>query len=304
MTIEIKKYNLEQDYERVNQFLIDIYKPGDTFSNWLQPRWEYMHHHPFVWELELTQFGIFEDSGKIVGVVHPENNPGLCHFQIKPGYEYLKPQMLDYFEETFQGISKSTNRLIRGAFISELDTEMEELAAQRGYERWADFGEPASIIYLDKAIPKIDMLEGFKVQTLAVENDLRKMNRVLWRGFNHEGPPPEDEIPGRELMQSSKNFHTDQTCVVLAPDGNFVAYSGIYFVEELKMAMIEPVATDKDHRRKGFGTAVVYECLRIVQAKGAKFAWVGSDLEFYKSIGFVTKFTEYPWVKVLDNNVG
>ena len=101
-------------------------------------------------------------------------------------------------------------------------------------------------------------------------------------------------------MQSSPNFKMDQVCVVVAPDGNFAAYSGIYYVDENKFAMIEPVATDPDYRQMGFGTAVVYECLRIVQAKGAKLAWAGSDLEFYKSMGFEAKFTEYPWVKFLD----
>ena len=101
MTIDINQYNPDNDYERVWQFLVDIYIPGDSFLNWLPPRWEYMHHHPFIWELDLTQIGIFENSEEIVGVVHPESNSRICHFQIRPGYEYLKPQMFDYFEKTF-----------------------------------------------------------------------------------------------------------------------------------------------------------------------------------------------------------
>lgn len=300
MTIKIRRYDGEEDYERISQFLIETYKKGDVFYNWLQPRWEYMHHHPFVWELDLTQIGIFEESGVIVGVVHPENNPGICHFQIKPGFEHLRSRMFDYFEETFQGISKSTNRLIRGLLVNEFDPDLEELAAKRGYERWENFGQSSSLYNLNEAVPEVHLPEGFRVQTLADENDIHKVNRVLWRGFNHSGPPPEEEIKGRVLMQSSQNFHKDQTCVVVAPDGNYAAYSGIYYVDQHKLGMVEPVATDPDHRRKGCGTAAVFECLRKVQAQGAEIAWVGSDLEFYKSMGFVPKFTKYPWIKYLD----
>ena len=300
MKIKIKQYNRDRDYERVWQFLIEIFQPGSELINWLPPRWEYMHHHPFVWELDLTQIGLFEEKGRIVAIVHPESNPGICHFQIRPGYEHLKPRIFDYLEKTFQGLSKSTGRLIRGLLISELDSDMQEIAIQRGYERWENFGEASSIFFLDKEIPAVPLPEGFRIQTLADENDLHKMNRVLWRGFNHEGSPPDNEIPGRVLMQASKNFRKDHTCVVVDPNGNYVAYSGIYYVNQHRLAMVEPVATDPDYRRMNFGRAVVYECLRKVQAEGAKIAWVGSDLEFYKSIGFETKSTEYPWIKFLD----
>ena len=96
------------------------------------------------------------------------------------------------------------------------------------------------------------------------------------------------------------NFLKDLTVVVVAPDENYVSYSGMWVVPENRVAYVEPVATDPDYRRMGLGKAAVLESLRRAAALGAEVAWVGSDQGFYKAIGFETMFAAYPWVKVLD----
>ena len=50
----------------------------------------------------------------------------------------------------------------------------------------------------------------------------------------------------------------------------------------------------------GLGRATVLETLRRIQSEGAEVAWVGSDQEFYKAIGFEKKFQRNLWVKYLD----
>jgi len=45
--------------------------------------------------------------------------------------------------------------------------------------------------------------------------------------------------------------------VAVAPDGNYASFVGIWPVPESTACYIEPVATDPDYRRMGFGTAVV-----------------------------------------------
>ena len=41
----------------------------------------------------------------------------------------------------------------------------------------------------------------------------------------------------------------------------------------------------------------VLETLRRVQDLGAEVAWVGSDQEFYRAIGFVSEFTNELWLR-------
>ena len=69
---------------------------------------------------------------------------------------------------------------------------------------------------------------------------------------------------------------------------------------EHRFAYVEPVATDPDYRRRGLGAAAVMETLRRVQREAAEVAWVGSDQEFYKALGFETKFQRDLWVKWID----
>lgn len=299
--MKIKPYQHETDFERVNQFLIQTYQTGDVFYNWPQMRWEYMHFHPSILSLDRTRIGIAEENGQIRGVVHFESNHAEVFIQVHPDFGQLKIPLLDYGEETnFQGISRSTGRLIRVVFVNEFDKDLEAVVASRGYEKWEKYSEENSRYRLDGVIHPAQLPEGFSLKSLADENDLRKINHVLWRGFNHEGPPPEEEVEGRAFCQQAPNFRKDLTIVAVAPDGSFVSFCGMWYIPQHRVAYLEPLATDPDFRRMGLGKAVVYESMRRVQALGATLVWVGSGQEFYTAIGFQKIFKVYPWVKFLD----
>lgn len=298
--MDIRPYNHEQDFSRVGEFLIETYKPGEYFLNWLQPRWEYMHFHTWTKSLNLEKIGIAKEAGQIIGVVHFESSEFQAYFQVRPGFESVKQILFNYAEENFHGISQSTDRLIRVLYINEFDTYLEESARSRGYEKWPEHVEENSMYRLDKGVPEAALPEGFSIQSLADDLDLRKINRVLWRGFNHPGPPPEEEIQGRYEGMQAPNFRKDLTIIVKAPDGNYVSYSGMWVVPANRVAYVEPVATDPDYRRMGLGNAAVLESVRRAAALGADVAWVGSGQEFYRAIGFEMMFSVYPWVKFLD----
>jgi GNAT superfamily N-acetyltransferase len=301
MKIPIRSYNHEQDFERVSQFLIESYRPGDVVSPWLQARWEYMHYHPFILKLDRTKIGLVEDRGKVVGVCTFESNQGEIYPLVHPDYRELRFQLVEYAEQTnFSGISRSTGRLFRVVYIEEFDRELEEFVKERGFEKWAHFDSYSSMLSLEKPIPECTLPEGFRLQSLADENDLEKVNRVMWRGFDHPGPPPEEELEGRAFMQSAPNFRKDLTIVAVAPDGNYASFSGMWHIKANKVAYVEPVATDPDYRRMGLGKAAVLESIRRAAAEGAVVAWVGADLEFYLAMGFEKKCRSFPWAKFLD----
>jgi GNAT superfamily N-acetyltransferase len=298
--MNIRPYNHIKDFSRVGEFLIETYQPGDKLGNWLQPRWEYMHFHPLIKKVDLAKIGIVEDGGMILGVVHFEHAERQVYFQLRPGYEHIKQVLFDYAEENFQGISESTGRLIRATYINDFDTQLEKIAKSRGYQKWVDYGEEMSRYILDKPVPNATLPEGFSLHSLADDLDLRKINQVLWRGFNHPGPAPEEEIQGRRESMQAPNFRKDLTIVVVAADGDYVSYSGMWIVPENRIAYVEPVVTDPDYRRMGLGKAAVLESVRRAANLGVEVAWVGSGLEFYQAMGFEKMFTTYPWIKYLD----
>jgi predicted N-acetyltransferase YhbS len=300
--MQIRSYDHKGDYERVGQFLLDAFRPTENHLTWLQPRWEYMHFLPWTQELDLTKFGIAERDGQMIGIVHFEANEAEVFIQAHPDHQQVRFAMLDYAEQNgFQGMSQSRNRLFRAVYVNDFDRELEAEVDARGYEKWVDFAQPMSVFNLDEQpVPAPELPEGYRVQSLADENDFHKINRVLWRGFNHEGPPPEEEVEGRRYAQRAPNFRKDLTIVAVAPDGNYASFCGMWYIPQNEVAYLEPLATDPDYRRMGMARAAVYESMRRVKALGARKVYVGSAQEFYLALGFEVKFTAYPWAKILD----
>jgi predicted N-acetyltransferase YhbS len=293
--LDVRPYH--NDFAAIGEFLIDTHEPGDLFANWLQPRWEYMHAHPNIRDVSLDDIGVAEDAGRIVGAVHPEHSPACVYFQLRRGFDPVP--LVDYAEKHFGGWSKTLQRRIRGLYVNEFDTALRTVVAERGYQVHDVFVERHARFVIDGPPPPSPLAPGFRLASLEEENDFTKIHRVLWRGFDHEGPPPPEGVADRRAMQKTPGFRKDLTIVAVAPNGDYAAFGGMWYVPENRVAYVEPVATDPDYRRRGLGTAVVVESIRRVADLGARVAWVGSDLDFYKAMGFEVMFQSDLWVKVL-----
>ena len=283
------------DFEPIGQFLVRTFRTGEGHRNWLQPRWEYMHYHAALDRSTLGRIGVWEDGGEIVGVAHHEHRLGVAYFDVAPGYSHLKRDMLVYAQAHLAREEEGQHTL--EAFIDGTDAGFGAIARATGFVQDRQRGEPMSVLNLDESLPAIRLPEGFRLKSLQEENDLEKVHRVLHRGFDHPGEPPQDELAGRRLMQSAPRFRRDLTIVAQAPNGAFVSYCGLWYEQSNRVAYVEPVATDPDFRRMGLGTAVVLEGVRRCRALGATVAYVGSGAAFYRSMGFRNTYTQYVWSK-------
>jgi predicted N-acetyltransferase YhbS len=299
MSVNLRKYNKKRDFKLVGDFLVKHYLPENRDGNYFQPAWEYMHSHPMLDEKTLDNIGIWEDFGEIVGVAHFESFPGEAFFEIHPKYTHLKQKMLDYAENNLGG-KDPEGRMCVLAFINDFDKDFEALVKSRGYEIFLPLARPMTQLPIPQPFPPVSLPDGFLLKSLAEENDLAKLDRCIWRGFNHGDEPPAIDYTGRKKMQSAPHFRKDLNIIVVAPDGNYVAYGGIWFEKTNKFAYIEPVCTDPDYRRRGLGTAAVLEGIRRCGELGAKVAYVGSVQPFYQSMGFKKLFTCNCWRKYLD----
>ena len=295
MSITSRPYNRARDYERINQFLIDTYTVPQ--GNWLGPRWEYMHFHPILDTSSMHKIGVWEENVQIVGVVNYEGDIGHAFFQLHPEHPELKGEMLDYALKNLTRRVGDRRRLV--AWINDFDAEMAALAEARGFRRDAQNSDAQSTMPIPKPFPKVALPDGFHLQSLADENDILKVHRVLHRGFSNSGEPPLEGSGGpdcRRLMQSAPNFRKDLNIVVVAKDGNYVSYGGIWYEPLNKVAYVEPVATDPEYRMMGLGKAVVMEGVRRCGELGATLAYVGSGQTFYKTLGFEARFQRVPWI--------
>ncbi len=278
-----RKYNHVCDYARVGQFLIRTYRTAGDHINWLQPRWEYMHYHPLIQGVDLNAIGIWETLGEIVGVVHPEHGMGTAYFEIDPHFGALRAEMLEYAEAHVSALNNGMRRL--RIYLNDRDGDFQRIALQMKYAKTGG-ADPMSRFVIPAPFPPISLRPGFRLKSLADDNDLHKVDRVLWRGFDHGAEPPADGIKDREFMQSAPTFRKDLHTVVEAPGGNFGSYCGMWYEPVHKIAYVEPVATDPDYRRLGLGSAAVLEGIRRCGAEGAEVAYVGSVKPFYLSMGF------------------
>ena len=296
MTITFRPYRRPDDFETIGHFITGLYQPGNADGNWFQPAWEYMHSHPYLDESALEHIGVWEENEAIVGVATYESRLGEAFFQLKVGYAQLKPAMLDHAEAHLSAANAEGTRSLH-IFINDFDLPFTALAQARGYHRLPDEDRGMLRYAIPEPFPPIHLPEGFRLQSLQEDNDLSKVDRVLWRGFNHPGQPPAGGEADRRKMQSVPRFRKDLNIVAVAPGGQFAAYAGLWFDPTNRLAYVEPVATDPDYRRLGLARAAVQEGIRRCAAEGADSAYVGNDLPVYRSIGFTPIYTTCCWEK-------
>jgi predicted N-acetyltransferase YhbS len=299
MTIKLRSYICPDDYKLVDNFLISHYEPGNQDGNWIEPAWEYMHNHPYLDNSSLGKIGIWEDDGNIVAVAHYESRLGEVFFEFHPQYRHLQNELLGYAETNLYGTTDEGKSFVH-VFVNDFDRELISLVGMHSYLK--DDNETRTLMQfvIPNPFPAITLPEGFRLKSLSDDCNWTKIHRVLWRGFNHPGEPPEDEIEDRKKMLEAPNFKYDLKIVVETPNGQFASFCGMWYEPVNHYAYVEPVATDPDFRRMGLGKAAVLEGIRRCGILGATVAYVGNDLAFYQAMGFKKVYSSECWVKQLE----
>jgi GNAT superfamily N-acetyltransferase len=299
MSITFRNYHHPEDYRKIDEFLIKHYQPGNADGNWIEPAWEYMHSHPYLDATALDKIGIWEDDGEIVAVTHYESRLGEAFFEFHPSYRHLCSDMLDHAESNLTGISQKDNKKYLFVYVNDTDPGFLSVVKSRGYEKDPDRDRPMCRYDIPNPFPAITLPEGFRLTSLAEECDWAKVHRVIWRGFDHgdDVPMNEEELESRRKLFDTPKARRDLKIAVAAPNGDFVAFCGMFYEPAGRYAYVEPVATDPLYRRMGLGKAAVMEGIRRCGALGATTAFVGNDLPIYLSIGFKEIYNTECWVK-------
>jgi predicted N-acetyltransferase YhbS len=234
----------------------------------------------------------------MVAVAMYELRLGEAFFQTDAAHTHLKPEMLEHAEQYLTSPTGDGRRYLK-AYVNDFDAPFERVVRSRGYEKDPGSHRSLSQFVIPDPFPPIRLPDGFRLASLADDNDLVKVDRVLWRGFNHRGEPPAESVEGRKKMQSGPHFRKDLAIVVEAPNGAFVSFGGLWFDPVNRLGYVEPVATDPDYRRMGLGRAAVLEGIRRCGELGATVAYVGTDLPFYLAMGFKKMFTLNCWIKYM-----
>lgn len=295
MSIQFRNYTkqsgITEDYYKLRAFFIKLGCVEFTYV-----RWDWMVTHGYLDKSAVGRIGLWEDEGEVVGVATFDCQLGEAFCSTLPEYVYLKNEILLYAKDNLCKDGKF------GVIIADTDLEFQNIAARLGFVA-TDQKDCNAIFYLDKTSTAYDLPEGFYITTMKETYDLYQYKRVLWKGFDHELNGEGEFQFSKEKEQAGKkemirpNVDLSLKVAVVAPDGNFAAYCGMWYDPEAGYAVIEPVATDPDYRKMGLGKAVVLEGIRRVGELGAKTVLVGSSQQFYYSIGLRPFSTASIWRK-------
>ncbi len=286
MSIQFRNYTNEsgftKDFHAVRKFLLRVNEKKPVQYDFLWGRWEWAFSLPYLDTANLSKIGIWETDGKIVALVTYEERPGTAYFCIDKEYSNLKSEMLIYTRENF-GNEEGKLKVL----ISNTDRDFQKLASQLGYKPTQDI-EASAVFDIDVDRIEYSMPPGYSIISLADDYDLEKFHRVLWRGFNHPGEPPntDEELEYRRKSISGPDLNPELCITVVSPEGEYASYCGMWYERNTEYALVEPVATDPKFRKLGLGRAAVLEAIKRCGQLGAKKAYVGSSQQFYYQIGF------------------
>jgi len=293
MSIRFRNYTKEagitEDYHKVRSFLISL-----GYSEYTYARWDWMTTHGHLDKSEVGKIGVWEDESQIVGVATFDCQLGQAFCLTLPEYEYLKNEILLYSKDNLSKDGKF------GVMIADTDLKFQDIAANLGFMA-TNSKESDAVFYLEKTSTNYNIPEGFQITTMKETYDPFQYLRVLWKGFNHELNGEGEFVFSEEKEKAVNdqmrrpNVDLSLKVAVVAPDGNFASYCGMWYDSKAGFAVIEPVATDPDYRRMGLGRAAVLEGIRRAGELGAKTALVGSSQQFYYSIGLRPFTTDSEW---------
>ena len=268
------------DYQAVCDFLTELSRADTSRINWNWARFEWMYEHPEFDKAAVSSFGLWLDGERIVGTAIYDMYFGEAFCGVLPGYEALYPEVLEYAYRELRDDS--------GLAVSVSEDSAEEISALKnaGFER-IDQTETVMRIFIDRAFDSA-LPDGFGLYELDPAKEPYGFQWILWRGFDHGEDRAQFEREDKIVPQSRPHLDPRLSLAAADKSGETAAYCCLWYRADTDYAYVEPVCTAPSYRGKGLAKALIYEALNRAAALGAKKAYVISDTEFYKKLGFET----------------
>ena len=286
-SITTRQFRILADHMAVYQFMLDIYEP-DWRNGVPAPFFEYALSSDWMDKSYTHRYRLWLDGERIVAFCFTENPVSDVYFSLRPGYEFLAPEMVAYAEASMPRPKGQHQLVIFGA-----QTALIEAAKQAGYTQTGGYME--YVVPFDRPLTH-PLPEGYRF----AENPLdpAKTSKCCWRGFDHEATEGPWHGDGESVLHLMQAPHTTEAFNVAIEDesGNYVCFAGMWWVPENRLAYLEPLCTAPEHRRKGLAAAALSELYRRLAPLGATHMTGGGDA-FYAALGFKPTVAWQFWQK-------
>ncbi len=265
------------DFAAVRQFMVEIYE-RDWRNGVPAPFLEYALCSSWMDTSLVHRFSLWEEDGRIVAFVFYENPMSDVYFSLRPGYERLVDEMIDYAEAEMPKIDSRQRLVIFGS-----QKALVSAAERHGYVRTGGYVE---LIY-DFAKPlEYTLPQGFSF--VSPDNmDYAKIAECCYRGFDNEkeNGPWDGDYEDVLRISLSPNSTIEHCAVIQNERGEYVCVAGMWWTPENELAYMEPLCTVPEYRHRGLAAAALSELYRCLKSLGATHMTGGSN-PFYAKIGY------------------
>lgn len=288
-----RPYSILSDFMRVYEFLGDNYTPTELNGNMMPQFFEYAHVHSYFNKNMTHHMTIWEDSGKIAAFCGYEMDIGEAYPVVGRGYEYLLPEILSQAERELS--AEKDGRRSLEVWVTSSQSAHIALLRENGYEK--AYTEPVKLFRYENGFPASALPDGFGCISLENDIDYRKLNRCIWRGFDH-GDDVEYNTEEIRYMSAAPHFRPEIGRIITAPDGEYACYAGMWLDEKNGYAYLEPLCTQPQYRRMGLARYALCDAMKHTQRLGARYCF-GGAMGFYDALGFTQAAQRQMWRKTL-----
>ena len=303
--MKIKRFNLETDLKKLENYLRNQYLENKNMTSWLPER---LHDLIYRMDTQYTDEGnpkssdyifIWEDNEEIVGCILPDGDA--IYISIKKGYEDLYKSIVKYAEENCKPLFKKEEDGSIDFLVIANDSlsYKKDFLEQNGYIRQKE-EDYDNFVYPQQIDVSIDLPKGYKL----VYGDEYTNEENKWSACNlgfHpdlEDPNYINDMGAYNSRKKSSMYKDSFECLVIdknAEEQNDVcSYCFVYVDKDSKTAFVEPVSTREKYRHKGIGTAMMHGVMLKCKQLGVEKCYVNSydwRRKFYNASGFTTEDT-------------
>ncbi|SET25537.1 Acetyltransferase (GNAT) domain-containing protein [Paenibacillus sp. NFR01] len=301
VNIKFRSYQTE-DFTKIRDMLVTSFEESPDSGNWLIDRWNFcrmvsqtMHDTFGTWEKTV---GVWEDeTGRIVGAVNSEGEErGEAFFQIRFPLPSAIFEEMFIFAESHLSVQDEGRQVVR-LRIPKGDFARESIAVERGYRKM-DWDDTLSVLPLHHLEP-VELPTGYRIRSGPdVSSEAKALAHA--KAFGYFDETFDRTIPlAFERMKLAPDYRPDLDLSVVDTSGEVASFCTLWYDNWNQHGVLEPVGTIPAARKKGLAKAVIREGLQRIAGYGAKSAYVGSTMDFYKRLGFEAAYTSIVWEKSL-----
>lgn len=303
--MEIKKFNFETDFKKLEDYLRNQYLENKNMTSWLPQRL-----HDLIYRLD-TQYVdagnpkssdyifLWENNNEIKGCILPDGDA--IYVSIKNGYENLFKVIISYAEENCKPLfKKEEDGSIDFLVISNNSLKYrKEYLEKNGYSRQQE-EDYDNYVYPQQIDVSIDLPDGYKLVYGDEYTDEDNKWSACNLGFHPdlEDPNYKNDIRPYNTRKNSSMYKDSFECMVIDKNANerndVCSYCFVYVDKYSKTAFIEPVSTREKYRHKGIGTAMMHGVMLKCKELNIEKCYVNSydwRKKFYNMAGFNTEDT-------------